>query len=155
MPIQLTLEMQSESFSLFITYSSCLKILSRVIFYSASISGLSNQLKWLLNFAFADWIKLVNFKNNHTYEYGVKLKKFQHKSQLNSDWIYEVIVSSKIPTKNYRDYFLPYLLIIFQGRNPSNFWLAFWDKRWPHKFILNLTDLYHAAGGTKSFKLNT
>ena len=21
--------------------------------------------------------------------------------------------------------------------------LAFWEKRWPHKFILNLTDLYH------------
>jgi hypothetical protein len=26
------------------------------------------------------------------------------KGQLNSDWIYEVIVSSKIPTKNYRDF---------------------------------------------------
>ena len=26
------------------------------------------------------------------------------KSQLNSKWIYEVIVSSKIPTKNYRDF---------------------------------------------------
>ena len=34
-------------------------------------------------------------------------------------------------------------LINFQGRNPSNFWLAFWEKWWPHKFILNLTDLYH------------
>ena len=33
-------------------------------------------------------------------------------------------------------------LIKFQGRNPSNFWLAFWEKQWPHKFILNLTDLY-------------
>ena len=29
-----------------------------------------------------------------------------------------------------------------QGRNLRNFWLAFWKKRWPHKFILNLTDLY-------------
>jgi hypothetical protein len=27
------------------------------------------------------------------------------KGQLNSEWIYEVIVSSKIPTKNYRDFF--------------------------------------------------
>ena len=26
------------------------------------------------------------------------------KGQLNSEWIYEVIVSSKIPTKNYRDF---------------------------------------------------
>ena len=38
--------------------------------------------------------------------------------------------------------FLPYPLINFQGRNLGNFWLAFWEKRWPHKFILNLTDLY-------------
>ena len=38
--------------------------------------------------------------------------------------------------------FLPYPLINFKGRNPSNFWLAFWEKRCPHKFILNLTDLY-------------
>ena len=33
------------------------------------------------------------------------------------------------------------VLIYFQGRNPRNFWFAFWEKRWPHKFILNLTDL--------------
>ena len=26
------------------------------------------------------------------------------KGQTNSEWIYEVIVSSKIPTKNYRDF---------------------------------------------------
>ena len=26
------------------------------------------------------------------------------KGQLNSEWFYEVIVSSKIPTKNYRDF---------------------------------------------------
>ena len=37
--------------------------------------------------------------------------------------------------------FLPYPLINFHGRNFGNFWLAFWEKRWPHKFILNLTDL--------------
>ena len=27
--------------------------------------------------------------------------------------------------------FLPYPLINFQGKNPSNFWLAFFEKRWP------------------------
>ena len=27
------------------------------------------------------------------------------------------------------------------GQNASNFWLAFWEKRRPHKFILHLTDL--------------
>ena len=27
-----------------------------------------------------------------------------HKGQLNSEWIYEVIVSPKMPTKNYKDF---------------------------------------------------
>ena len=38
--------------------------------------------------------------------------------------------------------FLSYPLINFQNRNLCHFWLAFWEKRWPLKFILNLTDLY-------------
>ena len=33
-------------------------------------------------------------------------------------------------------------LFVWQGRNPCNFWFTFWEKWWPHKFILNLTDLY-------------
>ena len=37
---------------------------------------------------------------------------------------------------------MPHPRIKFQGRNLGNFWLAFWAKWWPHKFILNLTDLY-------------
>ena len=41
--------------------------------------------------------------------------------------------------------FLPYPLKSFQGRNPGNFWLAFWEKWWPYEFILNLTDLYWLA----------
>ena len=53
---------------------------------------------------------------------------------------YEVIGSSKIPTKNYRD-FRPTFLINFQGRNLCNFWLGFWKKRCPHKLILKLTDI--------------
>ena len=28
----------------------------------------------------------------------------EFKGQLNSEWIYEVIISPKIPTKNYRDF---------------------------------------------------
>ena len=28
-----------------------------------------------------------------------------------------------------------------EGRNPKKIWLAFWEKRWPEEFILNLTDL--------------
>ena len=28
---------------------------------------------------------------------------------------------------------------------PYNFWLAFWAKWWPHKLILNLTDLYYSS----------
>ena len=36
---------------------------------------------------------------------SVKLQKNSvPKGQLNSEWIYEVIVSPKIPTKNYRDF---------------------------------------------------
>ena len=64
------------------------------------------------------------------------------KGQLNSEWIYEVIVSPKMPTKKG---FLPYPLKSFQGRNPGNFWLAIWEKWWPYEFILNLTDLYWLA----------
>jgi hypothetical protein len=33
-------------------------------------------------------------------------------------------------------------LLVWKSRNPCNFRFAFWEKRWPHKFILNLTDLY-------------
>ena len=41
-------------------------------------------------------------------------------------------------------------LINFQGRNLCDFWLEFWKKRWPHKFILNLTDLYSPLAHTPS-----
>ena len=33
-------------------------------------------------------------------------------------------------------WFLPYPVINFQGRNSSNFWLAFWEKRWAHKVLM-------------------
>ena len=62
------------------------------------------------------------------------------KGQLNSELIYEVIVYPKMPTKKLPR-FLPYALINFQGKNLGNFWLAFWEKRRPHKCILNLTGL--------------
>ena len=43
----------------------------------------------------------------------------------------------------------------FQGRNFCNFWLGFWEKRWPHKFILNLTDLYlHFGNGVRNSRRN-
>ena len=29
-----------------------------------------------------------------------------------------------------------------QGRNPDNFLFVFWEKRWLHKLILKITDLY-------------
>ena len=92
------------------------------------------------------------------------------KGQWNSEWIYEVIVSPKKPTKNYKDFcptkqtriianfFGDFLVIVgsFFGYDPClfgwaeilvilasrNFWLAFWEKQWSHKFIMNLTDLY-------------
>ena len=45
-------------------------------------------------------------------------------------------------TKDFQDFCCSWKFIIGKGRNPGNFWLAFWAKWWPHKFILNLTDLY-------------
>ena len=66
------------------------------------------------------------------------LKSYSYtKGQLISEWIYELIVSSKIRTKNCKD-FCP----DSQGRNPCNFSFDFWKKRWVYKFILKLTDLY-------------
>ena len=61
---------------------------------------------------------------------------FWAKGQLISEWIYELIVSSKIRTKSCKD-FCP----DSQGRNPCNFSFDFWKKRWVYKFILKLTDL--------------
>ena len=70
-------------------------------------------------------------------------KNSSSKGQLNSEWIYEVIVSPK-NANQILPRFLPYSLINFQCRNLCIFWLAFLEKRWPHKFILNLTDFYRA-----------
>ena len=56
-----------------------------------------------------------------------KLSKVRpSKGQLNSEWIYEVIVSSKIPTKNYKD-FWPLAMkyhrqIGFQDVQNAKFW---------------------------------
>ena len=58
------------------------------------------------------------------------------KGQLDSEWIYEVIISPKIPTKNYQD-FCPGSLL--EGR--AEILAIFLEKRWPQKFILNSTDL--------------
>ena len=58
------------------------------------------------------------------------------KGLFNSEWIYEVIFSSKIPTKNYKD-FCPGRLL--EGRAKLSVVFG-WDFG-PHKFILNLTDL--------------
>ena len=44
--------------------------------------------------------------------------------QLNSEWIYEDLVSPKMPTKNYQD-FCPLKFIRGYCRNLGNFWLAF------------------------------
>ena len=41
-----------------------------------------------------------------------------------------------------RQFFWLPSLFVWYGRNLEKFWLAFWEKRWPHTFILNLTDLY-------------
>ena len=48
-----------------------------------------------------------------------------------------------------RSPFLPkcqprFLPINFHGRNLGNFWLAFWEKRWPHK-VLNKWHYFHLS----------
>ena len=62
------------------------------------------------------------------------------KGQLNSEWIYEIIVSPKTPTKNYRD-FCPGSLLKIRAEISVIFGWDFGKKQWPHKFILNLSDL--------------
>ena len=58
------------------------------------------------------------------------------KVQLNSEWIYEFILSLKLPTKNLKDFCPPTNKLSWQ----KSFRLAFSEKQWPHEFILNLTD---------------
>ena len=36
-----------------------------------------------------------------------------------------------------------------QGRNPDNFLFVFWEKRWLHRFILKLSDLYETLKNPK------
>ena len=69
-----------------------------------------------------------------------KASKMVTKGQLNSEWIYEVIVSPKIPPKNYSD-FCPGSLLEGRTEILKIFGWHFWGKRWHHQFILNLTDL--------------
>ena len=59
------------------------------------------------------------------------------KGQLISKCLYEVIVWTKIPTKN-----LIISALIGPGQKLSKKMLAFWSKQWFHKDILRLTDLY-------------
>jgi hypothetical protein len=62
------------------------------------------------------------------------LRVLRYKGQLNSELIYEVIVSPKMPTKIFPD-FCP-------GCHLENVWLAFWrNDDLINSFILNLTDL--------------
>ena len=81
-------------------------------------------------------LKILVFCRNN----GRLKQKSWTKGQFNLEWIYEVITSLKMANQKLPG-FLPYSLIYFQDRNSGNFWLAFWHKQWPHKFILNLTDL--------------
>ena len=81
-------------------------------------------VKGVLDHVFSNWLNLVQQLN------WQDISKLRFciwndflKGQLNAEWI------SALP------------LINFQGRNPGNFWLVFWEKHWPHKFILHLIDL--------------
>ena len=62
------------------------------------------------------------------------------KVQLYSEWIYEVIAPTKMQTKNLKD-FCPGSLLEGRSEILQIFGWHFWENGWPHKFILNLTDL--------------
>ena len=72
-----------------------------------------------------------NFLLPHCYFTWLKLLKWAlSKGQLNSEWIYEVIVSPKIQTKNYKDFcstkqtrIVALFLVILLVRVSSFFWL--------------------------------
>ena len=49
------------------------------------------------------------------------------------------IVAKELPTFTKKS---ATILVCMVGQKFLQFWFAFWEKRWPHKFILNLTDLY-------------
>ena len=55
-------------------------------------------------------------------------------------------------TKNHQKKVLLFLFV-WQGRNPCNFRFTFWKIRCPHKFILNLTDLYTKGSFPKRISL--
>ena len=69
----------------------------------------------------------ILFKVN-TEKIGYDQCQNQTKGQLNSEPIYEVIVSSKMPTKNWKD-FCPGSLLEGRAEILKIFWLAFWEKR--------------------------
>ena len=58
------------------------------------------------------------------------------KGQFFSEWIYGVIVSPKIRSKNCQIH-CPH----YTGQKSWQFFLVFWEKRWLHKFILKLSHL--------------
>ena len=60
------------------------------------------------------------------------------KGQLISNCLFEIIVWTKIPTKN-----LIVSALALSGQKLSNFSLVFWSKRRLQKDILKLTDLYY------------
>ena len=63
------------------------------------------------------------------------------KGQLNSEWIYEIMVSPKMPTKNYQD-FCPGNLLEGRAEILKNFgWHFGRNDDLILKFILSLTDL--------------
>ena len=70
--------------SLFFFYETCLRLFK----YTIRISG--------MNFLSQFWLPCSSAKFVSNY--------VVHKGQLNSEWIYEVIISPKMPTKNLKDF---------------------------------------------------
>ena len=122
---------------------NCWDVIFQVLFSRKSFVA-NIALVWL--FSFMNGFNVI-FQTSRVSIFGIaamtiviflqffSLVSLSCKGQLNSEWIYEVILFPKIPTKNYRDSALP------SNKLLCNFWLEFCKKSWPHEFILNLTNL--------------
>ena len=66
-------------------------------------------------YVFQGWIFCLNFDCHAAVSSAKVVSNYVvHKGQLNSEWIYEVIISPKMPTKNLKDFCPGSLLLLWQ-----------------------------------------
>ena len=76
-----------------------------------------------------DLYQIILYLHHKLVSTKISLYSGDPKGQLNSEWIYEVIVSPKMPTKNYKDFCptqqtrIVALFLVFFGDCRQFFWL--------------------------------